>query len=172
MDLNRMSADARPLSAPATLFARTNGAPDLLCYRALVATFATTRRVFHQANYKIRPLSAEDEPILWTMLYHGLHAAGAENAPSPEVVRQPEFAHYVEGWGRPHDTGFLAHNPDSEEVLGAVWFRSPIPAKPNHSRQRRTRPSSRSPSRRVIAGKASAPRFLRNGCARIPSNPW
>lgn len=123
-----MSADARPLSAPATLFARTNGAPDLLCYRALVATFATTRRVFHQANYKIRALSAEDEPILWTMLYHGLHAAGAENAPSPEVVRQPEFAHYVEGWGRPHDTGFLAHNPDSEEVLGAVWFRSPIPA--------------------------------------------
>ena len=102
-------------------------APDALCYH-VGSRRSRCCRVLHQANYKIRPLTAEDESILWTMLYHGLHAAGAETAPSPDVVRRPEFSRYVEGWGGPHDTGFVACNPDTEEVMGAVWFRSPIPS--------------------------------------------
>ena len=80
----------------------------------------------HQTNYQIRPLAPEDEPILWTMLYHGLHAAETEAAPSPDLVRRPEFSRYVEGWGGPHDRGFVAYDPDKQDVLGAVWFRSPI----------------------------------------------
>jgi len=98
-----------------------------LCYRERIARFAIPA-VFSRPQYKIRPLNADDEPILWTMLYHGLQAAEAETAPSPELVRRPEFARYVEGWGGPHDVGFVAYHPDDQDVLGAVWFRSPIPA--------------------------------------------
>jgi ribosomal protein S18 acetylase RimI-like enzyme len=76
-------------------------------------------------DYVIRPLAPTDEPILWEMLYHALQAADAETTPSPDIVRQPEFARYVEDWGRPGDTGFVAHNADDGQLLGAAWFRSP-----------------------------------------------
>jgi ribosomal protein S18 acetylase RimI-like enzyme len=89
--------------------------------------FATSLRVFHQIDYKIRPLTPQDEPILWTMLYHGLNTGEPGTAPAPELVRRPEFARYVEGWGGPHDVGFVAYASHEQDVLGAVWFRSPIP---------------------------------------------
>ena len=86
-----------------------------------------TRRVLNTINYKIRSLTAEDEPILWTVLYYGLNTGEPGSAPSPELVRQPEYARYVESWGRPHDCGFVAYLPEEQDVIGAVWFRSPIP---------------------------------------------
>ena len=86
-----------------------------------------TGRVVNPINYKIRSLTAEDEPILWTMLYYGLNTGAADEAPAPEVVRRPEYARYVEGWGRPDDSGFVAYLPDEQDLIGAVWFRSPIP---------------------------------------------
>ena len=72
-------------------------------------------------DYVIRPLTTADEPILWDMLYQALHTS--EGAPPRNVVKHPEFARYVEGWGRPHDAGFVAHDKESGELLGAVWFR-------------------------------------------------
>ena len=75
-------------------------------------------------RHAIRPLTAEDEPILWEMVYHGISSADAEAAPR-DIVRRPEFARYVEGWGRSGDTGFVAHDAASQELLGAVWFRKP-----------------------------------------------
>jgi ribosomal protein S18 acetylase RimI-like enzyme len=84
--------------------------------------------VRHGLDYKIRPLTPDDEPILWTMLYHGLQSAGTDAAPAPELVRRPEFARYVEGWGRPEDAGFVALNPETHDPLGAVWFRAPVAA--------------------------------------------
>ena len=77
-------------------------------------------------DYVIRPLSSEDEPILWEMLYQALQTAESETPPPREIVRQPEFARYVEGWGRPGDAGFVVHDADHRELLGAVWFRPPI----------------------------------------------
>ena len=42
-------------------------------------------------------------------------------------MRRPEFARYVEGWGRAGDTGFVAYNAkQKDELLGAVWLRIPI----------------------------------------------
>lgn len=73
-------------------------------------------------DYVIRPLTAEDEPILWEMLFQALQTS--EGAPSRDIVRQPEFARYVEGWGRPGDAGFVAHDADNVQLLGAVWLRS------------------------------------------------
>lgn len=75
-------------------------------------------------EYAIRPLNAEDEPILWEMLYQALQQKEGETPPR-EIVRQPEFARYVEGWGRDGDAGFVVHDADKHELLGAVWYRSP-----------------------------------------------
>jgi ribosomal protein S18 acetylase RimI-like enzyme len=38
-------------------------------------------------------------------------------------VKRPEFARYVDGWGRPDDAGFVAHDTASGQLLGAVWMR-------------------------------------------------
>jgi ribosomal protein S18 acetylase RimI-like enzyme len=77
-------------------------------------------------DYVIRPLTPADEPILWEMLYLGLQMAEGETAPSRDIVRRPELARYVEGWGRAGDAGFVAHDPDENKLLGAVWLRSSI----------------------------------------------
>ena len=77
-------------------------------------------------DYVIRQLTIEDELTLWEMLYHGLSSPGKKQLPPREIVRRPEFARYVEGWGRAGDTGFVAHNKKDGILLGAVWLRNPI----------------------------------------------
>jgi ribosomal protein S18 acetylase RimI-like enzyme len=74
-------------------------------------------------DYLIRPLTSQDEPILWDMVYQGLQSGQETNAPSREILKGPEFARYVEGWGRPGDAGFVAHDPASGKTVGAVWCR-------------------------------------------------
>jgi ribosomal protein S18 acetylase RimI-like enzyme len=74
-------------------------------------------------DYVIHPLTDADEPLLWEMLYHGLHAAEAATKPSQDIVRRPELARYVAGWGRPGDAGFVAHDGETGDPLGAVWCR-------------------------------------------------
>jgi ribosomal protein S18 acetylase RimI-like enzyme len=74
-------------------------------------------------DYEIRALTAADAPILWDMLYEGLRTA--QGATSRDIMKQPEYARYVEGWGRPGDTGFIVSDKPSSEVLGAVWYRIP-----------------------------------------------
>lgn len=75
-------------------------------------------------DYVIHPLTAADEPILWEMLYQALRTS--QDAPPREIVRQPEYARHVEGWGRAGDTGFVAYDAEQkDELLGAVWFRLP-----------------------------------------------
>jgi ribosomal protein S18 acetylase RimI-like enzyme len=77
-------------------------------------------------DYVIRPLTVADEPILWETLYQGLQTSRGEVAPSRDIVRRPEFARYVEGWGRAGDTGFVAYDAkQKDELLGAVWLRVP-----------------------------------------------
>ena len=75
-------------------------------------------------DYVIRPLTPADEPILWDMLYEGLRSA--EGASSRDILKRPEYARYVEGWGRAGDTGFIVSDKPSGEVLGAVWYRIPM----------------------------------------------
>jgi ribosomal protein S18 acetylase RimI-like enzyme len=80
-------------------------------------------------DHVISELTAADEPILWEMLYQGLQTTGGEAGPSRDMIRRPEFARYVEGWGRAGDTGFLARDTKSGELVGAVWMRSPAGAR-------------------------------------------
>jgi ribosomal protein S18 acetylase RimI-like enzyme len=77
-------------------------------------------------DYVIRQLTSEDEPILWEILYEGLSSPGKKELPAREIIHRPEFARYVEGWGRTGDTGFVAHNPKDGMLVGAVWLRKPI----------------------------------------------
>ena len=72
-------------------------------------------------DYAIRPLTTADKPILWEMLYQALHTA--EGGPPRDTVKRPEFARYVAGWGRPGDAGFVAHDTENGQLLGAVWMR-------------------------------------------------
>ena len=76
-------------------------------------------------DYVIRQLTRQDEPILWEMLYHGLVSTGTGEPQPRDVVRRPEIARYVEGWGRVGDTGFVAHDKKNRALLGAAWLRHP-----------------------------------------------
>ena len=74
-------------------------------------------------EHVIRPLTPADESVLWDMLYEGLRTfAGAT---SRDILKQPEYARYVEDWGRAGDTGFVVSDKPSGEVLGAAWYRMP-----------------------------------------------
>jgi GNAT superfamily N-acetyltransferase len=74
-------------------------------------------------DYVIHPLTAADEPVLWEMLYQALRTS--QDTPR-EIVREPEYARHVEGWGRPGDTGFVAYDAEKkDELLGAAWLRLP-----------------------------------------------
>ena len=75
-------------------------------------------------DYVIQPLTPADELVLWEMLYQALRTQ--EDTPPRDIVRQPEYARHVEGWGRAGDTGFVAYDAEKrDELLGAVWFRLP-----------------------------------------------
>ena len=76
-------------------------------------------------DYLIRKLTRQDEPILREMLYHGLSASGKSEPFSRDVLRRPEIARYVDGWGRVGDTGFVAHDKKNRGLLGAAWLRRP-----------------------------------------------
>jgi ribosomal protein S18 acetylase RimI-like enzyme len=74
-------------------------------------------------DYVIQPLTPADEPVLWEMVYQALRTS--HDTPR-DIVRKPEYARYVEGWGRAGDTGFVAYDAQKrDELLGAVWFRLP-----------------------------------------------
>jgi ribosomal protein S18 acetylase RimI-like enzyme len=77
-------------------------------------------------DHVIRPLTPEDEPILWEMVYQGLHTSEGATVSQQEVTQRPELARYVEGWGRAGDAGFVAHDAQpGGGLLGAVWSRLP-----------------------------------------------
>ncbi len=80
--------------------------------------------MFAPADYDLRPLTREDEAFLWEMLYLALRRADGGDPPR-EIVQQPEYARYVESWGRPGDVGFVANDKSEGTPLGAVWLREP-----------------------------------------------
>ena len=79
--------------------------------------------LFMLVDYVIRPLTDADQEVLWEMLYQALKTP--EGALSRDILKQPEYAQYVEGWGREGDTGFVVSDKKSAEILGAVWYRIP-----------------------------------------------
>jgi ribosomal protein S18 acetylase RimI-like enzyme len=72
-------------------------------------------------DYIIRPLTSADESLLREMLYQALSTS--EAPPPRDILKRPEFARYVEAWGRAGDGGFVARDAKNNEFLGAVWTR-------------------------------------------------
>ena len=69
-------------------------------------------------NYLFRPLTHEDELVVWQMLMFASHE------PTLQAVRsQLYLAQYAEGWGRTGDIGFVALKHDTRQPVGAAWLR-------------------------------------------------
>lgn len=67
-------------------------------------------------DYQIRPLTAEDEAIVWEMLSY------AAQQPSIASTRElPILARYAANWGRTGDLGYVATLNDIS--IGAAWLR-------------------------------------------------
>ena len=73
-------------------------------------------------EYRIRPLTPDDQPLLWEMLYLSLHVPEGGEPFAREVVERPEIAKYVRDWGREGDAGFVAVDEEGRPI-GAVWLR-------------------------------------------------
>ena len=72
-------------------------------------------------DLQLVPLSASDEPFLWEMLYQALYVPPGKPAFPREILKDPDIACYVQGWGRPGDWGLLALQ--GETPAGAIWLR-------------------------------------------------
>ena len=67
-------------------------------------------------NYTIRPLTVEDEPIIWEMLRYASHESSVKS-----VRQQPALARYASGWGRVGDLGCIAEQ--DTVPIGMAWLR-------------------------------------------------
>ncbi|MEG4485507.1 GNAT family N-acetyltransferase [Microcoleus sp. D2_18a_B4] len=74
-------------------------------------------------DYSIRPLTQEDEPFLWQMLYEAAHMAEEGESTVQAVVNHPLIAKYVKNWGRANDLGFAAIELNDSQPVGAAWLR-------------------------------------------------
>lgn len=74
-------------------------------------------------HYKIRPVTVNDEPFLWQMLYYAAHVHEEADKTLADVQANPMLARYVTNWGRAGDLGFVATSTADGAALGAAWLR-------------------------------------------------
>ncbi|MEH1959537.1 MAG: GNAT family N-acetyltransferase [Nostoc sp.] len=74
-------------------------------------------------DYFIRPLTQEDEPFLWQMLYEAAHLVEEGNLTVQDAMNNPDLAKYVSNWGCKDDSGFVAILESSNQPVGASWLR-------------------------------------------------
>jgi len=70
---------------------------------------------------QIRLLTLDDQLFLWEMLYQALYVPEGQDPFPSEIVHEPEISRYVQGWGQPHDFGYVAYASDL--LIGAAWLR-------------------------------------------------
>ena len=71
----------------------------------------------------IRPITTDDTGFLWEMLYEAIYVAEGVARPPRDVLLHPEVRRYLQDWGRPHDSGFVALDRVTSNPIGAVWLR-------------------------------------------------
>ncbi|MBN3923823.1 GNAT family N-acetyltransferase [Nostoc sp. NMS4] len=74
-------------------------------------------------DYFIRPLTQEDEPFLWKMLYEAAHLLEEGNLTVEDAKNNPDLAKYVKNWGCKDDSGFVAILESINQPIGAAWLR-------------------------------------------------
>ena len=90
---------------------------------SIVSLLCTALMQRQPMKCNVRPLKLEDEIFLWEMLYQALYLPEGHSALPREIVRTPELARYVQGWGREGDSGFLASDVMTGQSVGAIWLR-------------------------------------------------
>ncbi len=73
----------------------------------------------------IRSINKTDVPFVWNMLYEIRCARSVREGkvqPSKEILKTPELAKYVQGWGRTGDVGFIAISTDNQSPIGTAWY--------------------------------------------------
>ncbi|MGN9908683.1 N-acetyltransferase family protein [Phytohabitans sp. LJ34] len=73
-------------------------------------------------SFTIRSAVAEDFDFMADMLVESVNWQSDRNMPKDQVLANPDFARYVEGWMRPTDLGVLAVDERGAR-LGAAWLR-------------------------------------------------
>lgn len=74
-------------------------------------------------KFSIRPVTSDDVPFLWDMLYYAARMS-EDGATSSDAARDdPRLNIYVKDWGRRGDRGLIAYEPQSLRKLGAAWVR-------------------------------------------------
>lgn len=76
--------------------------------------------------YKTQLISKMNIPFLWDMLYEIRYARCVREGklpPSRDILKIPELAKYVQGWGRTGDQWFIAISRDNQASIGAAWYR-------------------------------------------------
>ncbi|BAY88471.1 GNAT family N-acetyltransferase [Tolypothrix sp. LEGE 11397] len=74
-------------------------------------------------DYVISPITPEDEPFLWRMLYEAAHLSEEGNLTMEDLMNNPELAKYVKNWDYEKDTGYVASLLPSYQQVGAAWLR-------------------------------------------------
>lgn len=77
-----------------------------------------------KSAFTIRPLTPQDEPFLWEMLYQAIYVPEGQPRPPRSILQEPSLAHYARAWGQqPGDLGILALEPAQGQPVGAAWLR-------------------------------------------------
>ncbi|MBD2211548.1 GNAT family N-acetyltransferase [Nostoc linckia FACHB-104] len=74
-------------------------------------------------DYVISPITPEDEPFLWQMLYEAAHLAEEGNLTVEDLMHHPDLAKYVKNWHDKNDMGYVAALIPSYQPVGAAWLR-------------------------------------------------
>ena len=74
-------------------------------------------------SFVIQPIQKNDEPFLREMLAQSIYLEPDDPVLRSQLMNLPEISHYVDGWGQPHDYGFVAVDATSQQSLGAIWLR-------------------------------------------------
>jgi ribosomal protein S18 acetylase RimI-like enzyme len=74
-------------------------------------------------DYSIRPVTMDDIPFLWEMLYYAAHMS-EDGVLSAEAAKDDAQVNmWVKDWGRGGDRGLVAVEAGSGRKLGAAWLR-------------------------------------------------
>lgn len=73
-------------------------------------------------NYTIKPITQDDVPFLWEMLYESLFVPEGSKPFAKEILKDPLISMYVEDWGREGDFGFIAYNHE-DQPIGSITIR-------------------------------------------------
>lgn len=73
------------------------------------------------SNYSITELKQEEVGILKDMLYEAIFQPDDSNLLPRQVIEKPELSVYIDNWGQPDDSCFVAKVDG--KIVGAVWTR-------------------------------------------------